>query len=472
MVFSSMVFLCIFLPIVFLLHQVLPGERSRNGMLLIAGVLFYAYGEPVYILLLIGSAAFNWAMALLIDRLAGSKKLLLAAAVTVNLLLLVIFKYAGFLTESANILFHINIPVPQIRLPIGISFYTFQAMSYVIDVYRGVDKAQKSWVKVLLYITFFPQLIAGPIVKYHDIAAEIDHRHASADDIHAGIRRFIIGLSKKVLIADTMAVAVDALYAASGQQLGAALAWLGAVSYLFQIYFDFSGYSDMAIGMGRMFGFHFRENFDHPYVSSSIKEFWRRWHISLSGWFKEYLYIPMGGNRKGKARTVFNKVFVFLCTGIWHGANLTYLFWGAYHGLFMLLEETFPGIAGKRKTFVGKVLQHAATLLVVLIGFVFFRAATMSQGCIVIREMFTGWHMTAASRSLLLMQLTPVYLVTLAAAVLFSMPHAWTAKISRGTEAGSGIADIAADILTMAALVLCMLSLASGTYHPFIYFQF
>ena len=299
MVFSSLVFLCIFLPIVFLLHCILPGIRAKNAMLLVASLVFYGYGEPVYILLMLGSALFNYVCACLIESRPSFKKAVITAAVFGNLLLLVIFKYSGFLAGLVNSVFGISIPVPEIRLPIGISFYTFQAMSYVIDVYRGTTRAQRNFGKVLLYISFFPQLIAGPIVKYHDVEQEIQERRQTLEGVSTGIRRFLAGLGKKVLIANTMGAAADILFALPNHQVNIAVAWIGAVSYMLQIYFDFSGYSDMAIGLGWMFGFHFKENFQYPYISGSIREFWRRWHMSLSGWFQEYLYSPLGGNRKG-----------------------------------------------------------------------------------------------------------------------------------------------------------------------------
>lgn len=464
MVFSSLVFLCIFLPIVFLGHLILPGIRAKNAMLLLASLAFYAYGEPVYVFMMIASAFLNYLWALGLMRFPEKKKGLLCLAVIMNLALLVVFKYAGFLTESANALFGTALPVPQIRLPIGISFFTFQAMSYVIDVYRGVNPAQKNFGKVLLYISFFPQLIAGPIVKYHDVEKEIDSRSQTAEGVAKGIRRFIAGLSKKVLIANVMALAADTLFGADVGSLGAAAAWVGALSYLFQIYFDFSGYSDMAIGLGWMFGFHFKENFRYPYSSASIREFWRRWHISLSSWFQEYLYIPLGGNRKGKVRAVVNKFIVFLCTGIWHGANVTFLFWGIYHGFFLMLEEFIPWLCregGKAK----QALMHVYTLLVVCIGFVFFRADTMSQGLMWVKSMFTGFSVGGESFSLCLQQLTPLYLVTFAAACLASFPVCEKWKKWKGYETFSYVCS-------MAGLALCMLSLAGGTYNPFIYFRF
>jgi alginate O-acetyltransferase complex protein AlgI len=349
-------------------------------------------------------------------------------------------------------------------MPIGISFFTFQAMSYVIDVYRGSTKAQKNYGRVLLYISFFPQLIAGPIVKYHDVALEIDSRQQTAEGTRLGIRRFVAGLCKKVLIANTMGLAADTLFGAATTQINAAGAWIGAVSYMLQIYFDFSGYSDMAIGLGWMFGFHFRENFNYPYISGSIQEFWRRWHISLSSWFREYLYIPLGGNRKGKARTVINKMIVFVLTGIWHGASVNFLFWGIYHGFFQMLEEYVPVIrsrGGRMKSF----FQHVYVLLAVCVGFVFFRADTMAQGVFWVKEMFTGFGWNAAAMSLALQQLTPVFLLAFAAAILASLPLRQKLEGLRGYEA-------ATSLLSLAGLVLCILSLAGGTYNPFIYFRF
>ena len=464
MVFSSMVFLCIFLPVVFLLHLLLPGIRAKNGMLLLASLAFYAYGEPVYVILMIASAFVNYLSALLIGKNPAGKKAVMAVNVILNLGVLVLFKYTGFLAESVNTILGTAIPVPSIRLPIGISFFTFQAMSYVIDVYRGVTGAQKNFGKVLLYISFFPQLIAGPIVKYHDIAQEIENRTQTVDGVTDGIRRFIVGLSKKVLISNTVGLVADTLFAADVSGLNAAAAWIGAVSYMLQIYFDFSGYSDMAIGLGEMFGFHFKENFNYPYISGSIREFWRRWHMSLSGWFQEYLYIPLGGSRKGKIRTVINKFIVFLCTGIWHGANVTFLFWGLYHGCFLMLEEIVPAIreqGGKVKSF----FQHIYTLLVVLIGFVFFRADSMHQGAAWIKTMFTGFGSNTAAMSLALEQLTPLYLVTVAVGSVACCPVKMLVKKGRAYEAVTAAGSLV-------LLLLCMLSLASGTYNPFIYFRF
>ena len=464
MVFSSMVFLCVFLPAAFCLHLLLPGMRAKNFLLVVASLVFYAYGEPIYVILLVASSAGNYILARLTGECPKIRKLTMTLAVVINLGLLVIFKYSGFLVDTFNSVTGAGIPVPQVRMPIGISFFTFQALSYVIDVYRGDASVQKNFGKVLLYISFFPQLIAGPIVKYHDVEAEINNRKQTPEEIGKGIRRFIAGLSKKVLIANTMGLVADNLFGAAATGITGPGAWLGAVSYMLQIYFDFSGYSDMALGLGMMFGFHFHENFDYPYISASIREFWRRWHLSLSGWFKEYLYIPLGGNRRGKFRTVVNKMIVFVCTGIWHGASFNFLFWGIYHGFFLMLEEYIPFIGkkgGKLKSF----FQHVYALLVVCVGFVFFRADTMKQGCFWIREMFTDFGWKASAMSLTLQQLTPVYLVTLAAALVAAVPVNSMLKKYKWYEGFTYV-------LSLAGFALCVLSLAGGTYNPFIYFRF
>ena len=463
MVFSSLVFLSILLPLTYLLHLVLPGIRAKNAVLLVASLVFYAYGEPVYILLLLFSTIVNYGFG----RVLGEKrsKGVLAFSVIVNIGLLVIFKYTGFLVSLFNQCTGASLPVPAIRLPIGISFFTFQAMSYVIDVYRKNAEASRSYPRVLLYISLFPQLVAGPIVQYRDIDRELSDRKVSLDGTVHGLMRFSMGLGKKVFIANSMGSVVDTLFA--GSTLNGPLSWLGAVSYMLQIYFDFSGYSDMAIGMGEMFGFHFKENFNYPYVSFSIREFWRRWHISLSTWFREYLYIPLGGNRKGAGRAMLNRFIVFVCTGIWHGANLTFLFWGIYHGLFMTLESLLH-LQNRQDSMglFGKILSRAYALLVVCVGFVFFRADTITQGFVWVQEMFAGWHFERTATALLLQQLTPWYLTMLVLGILFSGPL--LKKIGQKLPAS----DVIAQAASLLVLALSILSLAANTYNPFIYFQF
>ena len=428
-----------------------------------ASLLFYAYGEPVYVLLMLASVLSNYIAGNLVGRDSERKKLWMVAAILWNLGLLVVFKYAGFLVSLVNSTGLVNLPEVQIALPIGISFFTFQALSYVIDVYRGTVKAQKNFWKVLLYISFFPQLIAGPIVKYHDIEKEIDDRKIDMGEAASGMCRFVAGLCKKVLISNVLGLTADTLFAADSSCINILTAWIAAVSYLLQIYFDFSGYSDMALGMGKMFGFHFHENFKYPYASDSIQEFWIRWHISLSGWFREYLYFPLGGNRKGRGRTILNKFIVFFCTGLWHGANITFVAWGLYHGFFLMLEEYFPSKnkESKSRSFV----KHIYVLLVVTVGFVIFRADTMAQALYFIREMFTGFHFEAGAVSMAVQQLTPLYLTVLAASAIAAAPVKRCLERWKCYEACSYLFSIA-------GLVLCILSLSGSTYNPFIYFRF
>ena len=465
--FSSLPFLFGFLPITLAVYFAVPA-RWRNLVLLLTSLIFYGWGEPVYILLMILSVLVNWLAGRWIGSARKGARLPMVLAVVFNLALLGVFKYSGFLMETLGAVTGLALPVPRISLPIGISFFTFQAMSYVLDVYWNPGQMQKSFWKLLLYISFFPQLIAGPIVRYHDIEGQLSSRTVTVDETAAGLRRFLAGLAKKMLLANAMAVAADGIFGMDLSILSAPAAWIGAIAYLFQIYFDFSGYSDMAIGLGWMFGFHFKENFNYPYSSTSIREFWRRWHISLSSWFLEYLYIPLGGNRKGKVRTCINKFIVFLCTGIWHGANVTFLFWGIYHGCFLMLEEFVPFFrkeGGKIKTAVMRIY----TLLVVCIGFVFFRADTMTQGMQWVKAMFTGFSMGTASTSLALQQLTPLYLVTFTVACIASFPVFEKWKSDGRYQA---FYNNMAFVCSIIGLVLCMLSLAGGTYNPFIYFRF
>ncbi len=474
MVFSSLVFLCVFLPTVFILYTLIPVLKVRNALLIVASLIFYAYGEPVYVLLMIFSSAINYLCARMVAPKSGKKnKPALIYAVIINLGILAFFKYTGFFISTLNGSFGLKLPVPEIALPIGISFFTFQALSYVIDVYRGTVPVQKNYFNVLLYITFFPQLIAGPIVKYRDISEQIEKRKQSIEKTALGLRRFICGLAKKVLIANTMGQTADIVFAMKSDSLSIPAAWLGAITYLFQIYYDFSGYSDMAIGLGMMFGFEFKENFNYPYGAASIQEFWRRWHISLSTWFKEYLYIPLGGNRKGKLRTVLNRIIVFFFTGLWHGANWTFVFWGLYHGFFLLLEELIPVI--KR---IPKAIGHIYALLVVTVGFVIFRADTLTQGFEVVKSMFTGFSFTSESISTVLAQLTPWFILMLLCAVIGCAPIKPLAdKLRIGAEIKSiskkqAFAQTVLYIFAFVLFVWCVLRLSSASYNPFIYFRF
>lgn len=473
MVFSSLIFLCVFLPVVFGLYCLLRSIRVRNALLVIASLLFYAYGEPVYVFLMIASTVFNYAFGRIVSIQPNSlrRKAVLACAVVGNLSVLVVFKYSDMLVATLNGLMGTAIPLPQITLPIGISFFTFQAMSYVIDVYRGQVDAETNYFHVLLYISFFPQLIAGPIIKYHDIAAQITDRRLEVGEVAQGLRRFCVGLAKKVLIANTMASCADALFAVAPGELNALAAWIAAIAYMMQIYFDFSGYSDMAIGLGRMFGFTFKENFDYPYTSRSVKEFWRRWHISLSTWFKEYLYIPLGGNRRGIPRACLNKVIVFFLCGLWHGANWTFVVWGLLHGAFLLFEMFVP--VDKLPRMLGRLY----VLLMVCTSFVIFRAETIFQGLSMIGAMFSGWTFTAAQMSIAVEQLTPLFIVTLAVALVASMPVARYIGASLRTARNThpilyNTMYVISYIASFILLVLCVLSLSGGAYNPFIYFRF
>ena len=337
MVFSSAISLFFFVPIVFLLDRRLSNVDAKNTWLLLASLVFYSFGQVYYLPLLLLSVALNYVCG----RLAAGKyaKLGVALAVIGGIGLLAVFKYADFTIRTVNALCGLHLPLTGIALPIGISFFTFQGLSYVIDVYREPKMVSHSFKKVLLYIAFCPQLIAGPIVKYHDVEQEIDSRRTTPQETALGIRRFICGLSKKLLLSNALGQMADTVFALPAGEIGMLAGWTGAICYTLQIYFDFSGYSDMAIGLGRMFGFHFRENFNYPYTATTIKEFWRRWHISLSGWFRDYLYIPLGGNRKGNAWTWLNRFLVFFATGLWHGASWTFVLWGLWHGLFSVLED-------------------------------------------------------------------------------------------------------------------------------------
>jgi len=471
MIFSSLVFLCIFLPVVLILHTLVKNRTWQNALLLTGSLLFYAFGEPVYVLLMIASALANYVFALLIDRYRS--KLWLVLAVVVNLGVLCVFKYTGFLLTNLNSAFGLHIPVPQISLPIGISFFTFQALSYVIDVYRQQVAVQRNYGKVLLYISFFPQLIAGPIVRYVDVARQIDQRTVSLEGIAYGLRRFIAGLGKKVLIANTMGAVADYVFQQGAGGLNMPAAWIGAIAYLFQIYYDFSGYSDMAIGLGRMFGFHFKENFNHPYMAGTVQDFWRRWHISLSSFFRDYVYIPLGGNRKGRGRTVVNRIIVFFLTGLWHGANWTFVVWGLFHGFFLLLEEFIPQIKK-----LPKLLLRVYTLLAVTVGFVIFRADSMTEAFVYIGKMFAGFDFDPGIMSFAVQQLTPWFLCILVAAILCCGPFAKLTQRIRGLEdkqlltGGEKVLQSLSFVLAFLLLGWCVLRLAGGSYNPFIYFKF
>lgn len=477
MVFSSAAFLFVFLPLVVCLSRIVPGLKGKNWVLALCSLLFYGFGEPSYVLLLLASVVINYGAGRLLVSCRGFRKLVAAGAVVLNLGLLGVFKYTDFIIGTVNLLPGVDIAPTGILLPAGISFFTFQGLSYVIDVYRDESQMSKSFVKLMLYVAFFPQLIAGPIVKYHDVSRQIDSRETTPALTADGIRRFTIGLSKKLLLSNTVGRAADMAFTATAAQLDARSAWLGAACYMMQIYFDFSGYSDMAIGLGRMFGFQFMENFDHPYESASLKEFWRRWHISLSSWFRDYLYIPLGGNRKGKGRTAVNKVIVFFCTGLWHGASWNFVLWGLWHGAVLLLEDALP-----RKLPGRKIWGRAATLLTVLLSFVLFRADTLPEAGLMYRKMFTGFGFTVESGALFAAMGSVLLWATLIACVLFCLsPGEKLRMLLRGElpggrhMEGAGLAT-AWEALSFAGtfllLALCVLNLSGSDFNPFIYFRF
>ena len=458
MVFSSAIFLFVFLPAVFLLDRLARGVRLKNALLLAASLIFYAFGQPVYLPLLLVSVLLNYLCGLLA---AGQyPRLGVGIAVAGGIGMLAVYKYADFAIGTVNSLFGLSLPLTGIALPIGISFFTFQGLSYVIDVYRDRTLVSRSFFKVLLYISYFPQLIAGPIVKYHDIEKEIDARHTTPQETALGIRRFICGLAKKLLLSNAMGQMADTVFALPAGEIGMFAAWTGAVCYTLQIYFDFSGYSDMAIGMGHMFGFHFLENFNYPYASTTIKEFWRRWHISLSTWFRDYLYIPLGGNRKGRGRTWVNRFLVFFATGLWHGASWNFVLWGLWHGLFSVLEDCG---ALPVKRFKGRLTGRVYTLLVVVLGFTLFRADTLAQAGAMFAAMFTGVGLEWAGTAAVCARLTPVFLLTLAFALALSFP------VSKRFQPKNDTVTLAGALVL---LVLCMFNLSAGTFNPFIYFRF
>ncbi|TCI77791.1 MBOAT family protein [Exiguobacterium sp. SH0S1] len=387
MLFSSTIFLFVFLPLTLFIYYVSP-RFLKNTILLIASLLFYAWGEPVYTFVMITSIIMNYTFGLLVDRYREDIKIakwLVGAMVLGNVLLLSVFKYTSFIIENVNAVFRLGLTDPMIPLPIGVSFFTFQAMSYVIDVYRKEGKVQRNPLDLALYISLFPQLIAGPIVRYQTVADEINERKETLDDFASGVQRFVIGLGKKMILANSCGYVADQAFSQSSGDLSTGFAWIGIIAYSLQIYFDFSGYSDMAIGLGRMFGFHFLENFNYPYISRSVSEFWRRWHISLGSWFRDYVYIPLGGNRGGAVSTYRNLAVVWLLTGVWHGASWTFIAWGAYYGMFIMLERAF---LGKWLKALPSALSLGLTLFIVIIGWVFFRADNFGYAITYLQAMF------------------------------------------------------------------------------------
>jgi alginate O-acetyltransferase complex protein AlgI len=471
MVFASPIFLFLFLPLTLAAYFTLP-RAWRNGVLLVASLAFYAWGEAPYLALVLGSVAFNFAIGAAIGRSAEPlvRKRWLVAAVAGNLAALALFKYANFAVANVNTLAPILAITPvalaTIPLPLGISFFTFHAISYVVDVYKGNAHAERNLPRFALYILLFPQLIAGPIIRWRDIARQLPVREERVADVAYGVRRFVLGLGKKVLIANTLGAVADRIFALPAGELTTPLAWLGLVCYTLQIYFDFSGYSDMAIGLMRMFGFRILENFNYPYVARSIREFWRRWHISLSNWFRDYLYIPLGGNQRGERRAYANLVIVFLLCGLWHGASWPFVLWGAWHGLFLVAERAGIDRALRR---IGP-LSHAYALLAVMGGWVLFRCETLAQAIAYYAALLGHAHGDPV-RHPLREFLDPFVAFTLVVGVVFATPLA--RAVGRWRDRHASAAMLALDVAWLAAVfVLATAFLAAGTYNPFIYFRF
>ena len=462
MSFSSCIFIFLFLPALFALYFAIPERfrEARNNILLLFSLMFYAWGEPVFVFVMLLSIAVNYVCG----RVAVKRpRLGVTLASVIGLGLLVYYKYTGLLLSSANSVFGLSLSVPEIVLPIGISFFTFQGLSYVIDVARGDAPVQKNPLHVALYVSLFPQLIAGPIVRYQTVAAEIVQRHESLDEAAEGVRRFMIGLGKKMLLANTMGQIADRAFGLSAGELTWDIAWLGALAYTFQIYFDFSGYSDMAIGLGRVLGFHFLENFNYPYISRSITEFWRRWHISLSTWFRDYVYIPLGGNRCSKGRWMFNLLAVWVLTGIWHGAAWNFMLWGLYFGVLLLLEKL---VLGRLLEHLPQVVRWVYAFVLVVLGWVLFRAESLGQVVWYVQAMFTP----VQGLNRLTLYCLHEYSVELLAACIGCIPFAtW---LRQKEQQKGGILTLGANVWALAVFGLSVVWLISSSFNPFIYFRF
>lgn len=485
MVFSSPIFLFVFLPLVLAVYLPVSRTRTRNWILLVVSLFFYTWGEHFFVALMLASIVGNYLFALWVarTRTTASAKWALGAAVCANLALLVAFKYSNFLVDNVNLVLHSaglpTISFPKVHLPIGISFFTFQAMSYVIDVYRHQQEVERHPLNVGVYISMFPHLVAGPIVRYGLIAAHIAQRDVTRDDIIYGFRRFTIGLAKKVLIADTVALAADRIFALPAGELTTGVAWLAVICYTLQIYFDFSGYSDMAIGLARFLGFHFPENFNYPYISQSVREFWRRWHITLSTWFRDYVYLALGGNRCRPIRVYFNLFAVFFLCGLWHGASWTFVIWGLLHGTFLIIERL--GFEGMLKRFWWP-LRNAYVLLCVAVAWVFFRCDTLGHAMSVLGAMF-GWAGGTGVEHNVQSYCDARVLAAIVAGVIGSTPvlpflGKWITELRASTRI-DGLrlaATRGVDLLTASSYVLillvCMLQITAQAYSPFIYFRF
>ena len=460
MLFSSIPFLYYFLPAVLIVYFLVP-KSLRNTVLLLSSLIFYGWGEPKLLLLMVFTIALFFLCGLAIERAGeGRKKLWLTLSVVISLALLGIFKYADFFIGSINAVTGLSIPLLRLALPVGISFYTFQCLSYTIDVYRGHVPAQRNPIAFGAYVALFPQLIAGPIVRYADVARELEHRESTWEETYLGLRRFLAGLSKKVLLADNFALLVN-LFRESAEP-SVLFYWMYALAFTFQIYFDFSGYSDMAIGLGRIFGFHFIENFNYPYLSKSVTEFWRRWHMSLGSWFRDYVYIPLGGNRVSKGRWVCNILTVWMLTGAWHGAAWNFVLWGLLYAAFLLLEKWVPQLQR-----LPSVLRHGYTMLIVVLGFVLFNAASLSQAAGDIAALFGFAGLPAVTPHTLYCLRSFAVLLAVACFGATPVPKKALSALEN-TRFGPALTLF----LMAAALLLCTAYLVDGSFSPFLYFRF
>ena len=461
MLFSSIPFLFYFLPAVLILYFLVP-KSFKNAVLLVFSLVFYAWGEPVYVFLMIGTILLFFFCGIAVGRSSTQrmKKLWLTVSVVVSLALLAVFKYADFLVENLNSLLGTNIPLLKLALPIGISFYTFQCLSYTIDVYRGKAQVQRNVISFGAYVSLFPQLIAGPIVRYVDVARELDQRTHSWENVRMGLRRFLIGLGKKILIANQFGELTN-LFRASGEK-SVLFYWIYAIAFALHIYFDFSGYSDMAIGLGRVFGFHFIENFNYPYMSRSIAEFWRRWHMSLGSWFRDYVYIPLGGNRVSKGRWVFNTLVVWMLTGLWHGAAWNFILWGLLYAAFLLLEKFVPALQK-----LPDALRRTYTLLIVVLGFVLFNAMDLSQALSDIGGMFGFGHVPFVNGETL--YFLKSYGLLFVIALIGATPL--VKQLATRLE-GKKVGLVLETVLMLLLLLVCTAYLVDGSFNPFLYFRF
>lgn len=466
MLFSSVPFLFYFLPCVLLVYFIVPG-KLKNSVLLLASLVFYGWGEPRYLTVMAVSILQGYVFGLLIERFRGRSlaRVFLTVSVLLSLGMLAYFKYADFMIANLNALTGLSVPLLRITLPIGISFYTFQILSYAVDVYRGTVPAQRNLIDLAVYIAMFPQLIAGPIVRYADVAGQLHVRSHNLPDAAYGVRRFVLGLSKKILFANLLGELAASFHASA--DLSVLYYWLGAAAFMLQIYYDFSGYSDMAIGLGRIFGFRFPENFDHPYCAGSITEFWRRWHISLGSWFRDYLYIPLGGNRKGRARQLLNILLVWLATGLWHGAAWNFVLWGLLFAVLLTIEKLWllPRLEKRR------VLGHVYVLFFVLLGFVLFDAESLNAAAASIRAMFFAGGLPVVSAESLYQLRSNAWLLLLAAVGATPLPQRLAAAFAAKRH-GANVLAVLEPIFLLALLAVCTAFLVDGSFNPFLYFRF